>query len=78
MMADSGGLLRLCWKTKLTSLRQLAVTMIAHFGHAVFHVFQRISVPGATPANNLRQITHHLSTNKASGAQEVSIACRQP
>lgn len=39
----------------LTSLLQLAVTAITHFGHAVFHVLQRISVSAAAPANNLQQ-----------------------
>lgn len=57
MMADTDGSLQTCCETKLTSLLQLDVTVIAHFGHAVFHVFQRISVPGAAPTNNLHQIT---------------------
>lgn len=41
----------------LTSLCQLVITVITHFGHAVFHVFQRISVSGAAPTNNLCHIT---------------------
>lgn len=40
-----------------TSLLQLVVTMITHFGHAVFHVFQWVSVPGAAPTHNLHQTT---------------------
>lgn len=36
----------------ISSLLQLAVTVITHFGHAIFHVFQRVSVSTAAPANN--------------------------
>lgn len=47
------------WNSKIhsfpTSFWQLVITVIAHFGHAVFHIFQWISVPGAAPTNNLRQ-----------------------
>lgn len=73
-MEDTDGLAQMCRKTKLTSLPQLVVTVIAHFGHAIFHVFQRISVPGAAPTNNLRRITYDFSTNTTAGAQET---CRQ-
>ncbi len=55
-----------------TSLLQLVVTVITHFGHAVFHVFQRISVPGAAPTNNLCQTTTKNTTGtlKSSGHSE--------
>lgn len=47
----------------LTSLRKLVVTVITHFGHAVFHVFQRISVPGAASTDNLCQAKYNVSYN---------------
>lgn len=72
MMDDTKrGRCRHAVKTKLTSLPQLVVTVIAHFGHAVFHVFQRIPVPGAAPTNNLRQITYDFSTNNTVSVQET-------
>lgn len=64
VMANTAGFLQMRWQTKLTSLLQLQVAAIAHFAHAVLHVFQRVSVPGAAPANNLPQTTYHLSTNE--------------
>lgn len=38
----------------LTSFLQLAVTAITHFGHAVLHVFEWISVPGAAATDDLQ------------------------
>lgn len=59
-----------------TSFLELVVTVITHFSHAIFHVFQRVSVPWAAPTNNLCQtelIQHKLQETQSRNPGSVLV-----
>lgn len=47
-------------EAQCTSLLELAVTVVTHFGHVVLQVLQRVSVPGAAPTHNLSKARPRL------------------
>lgn len=61
-------------KLNVTSFPELGIAVVTHFGHSVFEVLQRVSVPGTSTANHLTRPTANLRRRYTDSLQHLDIS----